>query len=221
MAPRFRIRTLIVSALAATCAVAGASAAKAPLTLKASPASITFGNTVVLSGTAAGVGKGAEVRLFSHPCGFTQAVETQKVKTRAKGAYRFRFQPAITTAYRVVRDVSPGGRSVVKSRSVRVVVRPLVEFKRVASRRYSVDVSVGAGTFFTGKKIQIQRRIHKRWETIAAAKLKQKSSNTAVVAVSTVTLRVGIKHGTLLRAFLPKASAAPCYGVSGSKVVGS
>jgi hypothetical protein len=220
MARRSQIRTLTVTALAATCAVSvAAAAAKAPVTLKASPASISFGKTLVLSGKAAGARKGADINLFSHPCGFTKAVKTLTTKTRAKGVFKFRLQPAITTAYRVIRYAAPG--SVRKSRSVRVVVRPLIKLHSLGSRRFSVDVSVGAGTFFTGKKILIQRRIRKRWETVASAKLKQKSSPTDVVAVSSATLRVGIKHGTLLRAFLPKASASPCYGPSGSQVIGA
>jgi hypothetical protein len=218
MALRSRVRTFTVAALVAACAAAMAAAAARPLlTLKASRTSIVFGKTLVLRGKAAGAGKGAHINLLSRTCGFTKPVHTLVAKTTAKGAFRFRFQPAITTAYRVVRDVPPGRKW--KSRLVRVVVRPLVELRSLGSRRFSVDVSVGAGTFFTGKKILIQRRIRKRWKTVASAKLKQKSSPTAVVAVSAATLRVGVKHGTLLRAVLPKASALSCYGPSGSQVV--
>lgn len=210
---RSRVFSLLLVAVAGGCAAAiAAGAATAPPTLKAAPRVVAFGNNLLLTGTARSAHKGEMVHLLSQPCGFTASAETQQAKTTAKGAFRFKFQPAISTTFRV-RWVNA------TSRGVRVVVRPLVQLKRVAARRYSVDVSAGAGSFFKNKKIVLQRAVGKKWVTVAVARLKQKSSNTAIIAVSSATITARVRSGARVRAFLSAPAAAPCYGASGSAAI--
>jgi hypothetical protein len=210
---RSRVFSLLLVAVAGGCAAAiAAGAALAPPTLKASPRVVAFGSNLLLTGTVPSARKGERVHLLSQPCGFTAPAETQQAKTTAKGAFRFKFQPAISTIFRVT-WVN------VTSRQVRVVVRPLVQLKPVAARQYSVDVSAGAGSFFKNKKIVLQRAVGKRWVTVAVARLKQKSSNTAIIAVSSATITARVRSGSRLRAFLSAPAAAPCYGASASAAV--
>jgi hypothetical protein len=210
---RARIVAFVFTALAAGCAAAiAAAAAAAPPTLKASPKVVAFGKNLVLSGTAGRAN--ARVHLLSQPCGFTAPAETQQTTTKAKGAFRFTFQPAITTVFRVTwaNDTS---------RRVRVVVRPLVQIRRLKAGLYAVDVSAGAGSFFKGKKILVQRKVGKKWVTAGKAVLKQNSSETAITAVSSASVRARAPRQAQVRAFLSAAAAAPCYGASASSVVRS
>jgi hypothetical protein len=213
MSSRLRTWILIAASLAAgyVAAVAVAAAFATP-TLKASHASITFSRNLALTGTVAGARKGNKVHLLSRTCGFTGPAETQQAKTTAKGTYRFFFQPAITTVFSVTWNNKT-------SRRVRVVVRPLVQLRRVGSGRFSVDVSAGAGSFFTGKTILIQRAAGRRWVSVGQAKLKQNSSVTAITAVSSATVRARVSPRALVRAFLSPTAAAPCYGASKSPVI--
>jgi hypothetical protein len=206
---RGRIFVALTAIVGVGVAAVAASAASAPLTLKASPPSVAFSKNLVLSGTALHASNGETVHLMSQPCGFTSPAETQQVKTTAKGTFKFVFQPAITTTF----SVTWGEQ---KSRKVHVVVRPMVELKRVSAGKYTVDVSAGAGSFFTGKKILLQRRKGKKWVKIAAARMKAKSSYTAVTAVSTANLTARVRSGWRVRSFLPGTSAGPCYGAASS-----
>ncbi len=212
---RARILAFLSTAIAVGCAAAiAAAAAAAPPTLKVSPRVVAFGKNLVLTGTAARAHKGDTVHLLSQPCGFTAPAETQQAKTTAKGAFRFSFQPAITTVFRVTWANNT-------SRRVRVVVRPLVQLRRVASGRFSVDVSAGAGSFFTGKKILVQRAVGRKWVTAGKAVLKKNSSNTTITAVSSASVTARVPGRSRVRAFLSAAAAAPCYGGSASSVVRS
>ena len=211
MAPRSRTATIVIAALAAGCAAAAATASSsARPTLKASSVAIPFGDTnLYLTGIAPRARKGQVVHLLSQPCGFTEPAETLKTKTGAKGGFRFTLQPTISTVFRVSWNKKT-------SRPVRVLVRPLVELATVRSGVFAVQVSAGAGSFFTGKQILVQRAVGRKWVTAGSAVLKQKSSNTSFTAVSAATVTARVQHGSRVRAYLSAGAAAPCFGASAS-----
>ena len=154
---RVRRKALTTALLAAAAFSASAFAADG-ISLSATGTRLLFGTDLILSGKA----PNGPVDLLAQPCGFTEPTVIAHA-TSSNGAYRFKFQPTLNTTF-----LTRSGSA--ESVAISVAIRPHVELRRVAAGRYQVDVSTGAGEFFT-KSAVIERRVPStnRWIKVASA----------------------------------------------------
>lgn len=200
-----RARGAIVTAavLTASLALAATAAADGP-TLSTSTPVLQYGANVTLQGSAPGQA-GQTVQLLATGCGFTTGVQIGSATVDANGNYSFSVGPALgMTLVAQIGDAT--------SAPVAIAVQPLVQLRRVGTKLFAVDVSVGAGQFFSSRAtLERFDPKHKRWLSLASGTLRQNSSLGAVTAVSTATIRAAVKPGTRLRAFVGQATVGACY----------
>lgn len=198
----------ILSTLVAVGASSGGLRVARTASLAATPTSLVYGDDTLLQATLpAGVGK---VSVFAKACGFTAFGEIGQAAAPGGNA-RYRLSPARQTAFYLKWDTGRTG-------TVSVRVAPLVEVRKVGG--YAVArVTVGAGEFFVGRPIVIERQSGKQWKAVARGVMKRVSHLTALDAVSGASIRVAIPAGSSVRASVPAASVAPCYAAATSKPV--
>jgi hypothetical protein len=174
-------------------------------TLRLSAKAIEFGKSVRLGGAVPGAGAGIEVQIYSQPCGFTSPVKVASVKTRSDGTYAFSMMPTRNATYFAHTATGNSGLNP-------VAVEPSLTVRRAGSRAFAVDVSVGAGDFFS-KSVSLQRYDARRkaWRTVGSGMLHQKSDTGAIVAVSSATIHAAVKPGTTIRASVGAATLGKCY----------
>jgi hypothetical protein len=174
-------------------------------TLGLSAKAIEFGKALRLGGSVPGAGAGVEVQIYSQPCGFTSPVRVASVKTRADGTYAFSIMPTRNATYFSHTKTGNSGLR-------RIAVEPSLAVRRAGSSVFLVDVSAGAGDFFS-KSVSLQRydTRAKAWRNAGSGLLHQKSDAGAIVAVSSATIHVAVKPGTRVRAFVGAATLGKCY----------
>jgi hypothetical protein len=204
-----RIRAAIGTAACLVAAFAATAAAADAPTLTSSAGMVQFGSGVTLQGLAPGQA-GQTVQVFATGCGFVGSVPVGTATIGADGTYSLGLEPALGMTF-----VAAVGDA--QSAPLAIRVQPLVQLRRVGPKLFGVDVSVGAGQFFTSKAtLQRYETKHKRWLPVAAGALQQKSSFGDVVAVSSATIRAAVKPGTRLRAFVGQAALGTCYAPASS-----
>lgn len=179
-------------------------------TLTLAPTVVDFGASVKLSGVVRGAHAGVDVQILSQPCGFTTPVQSGATKTRSDGSYTFSMSPT--------RSATLYARSSTRPSPGRIVgVRPGVTVTRAGSSKFTVEVSAGAGDFFTGA-VQLQSYVArgKSWHRVASSTLRRQSEATAIVAVSGATIQAHVKAGTTLRAWVGKSTVGACYRAASS-----
>ncbi|MGH2935413.1 MAG: hypothetical protein ACRDL2_13000 [Gaiellaceae bacterium] len=188
-------------------------AGPAPL-FSSSSTAVEFGGDLKLSGRVPGASAGQTVEILAQSCGFTNPVVVANVKTGSAGAYAFTLQPTRNTTFlaRFASATSSGRK---------VKVRPKVELVRRGSRLFQVDISAGAGVFFT-KTVLLQRRdaLHHGWRRTAAGKLRKNSSATALIAVSSAKIHAHVPAGTTVRAVVGAKTLGRCFAASASAPIG-
>jgi len=206
---RRTILTGTIAVVAVGAAVTAASATAGP-TLAGPSGLVPFGSVVTLQGSDSGIPAGQTVEVFSTGCGFTSPVPIGTATTDENGTYSFRFQPALNST--IVVQIGTD-----QSNAVPITVQPQVQLRRLAPNRFAVDVSVGAGQFFTSAAtLQRFDTKSRRWRAVASGVLKQSSSIGAVVAVSSATIRAAVKPGTRLRATIGQSAVGSCYAPASS-----
>jgi hypothetical protein len=188
-----------------------AGASSTGVTLRASVAQLGFGATVTLQGRASA---DALVQLLSQPCGFTGLVQVAAKTAGHDGSFAFRLQPTLETRFQVqVASVHSG--------SVTVRVAPLVALSKVAVRTFLITISVGAGNFFTGEKVQLQTSSGSShgWRTIASGLLGAASRVDQLIAVSSAKVTATVPVGAPVRALFPAAAGSPCFLPSTSPTI--
>jgi hypothetical protein len=202
--PRTRLLLALVAAGGAL-ALSAVAAAADGVTLTPSATTIDFGGSLTLSGTVSNATEGAEAQIYSQPCGFTEPVQIATTVIQPGGTFKYTLQPSLDSSF----FVQSGD---LRSGSTSILVRPKMQLRHVSPRVFVVDVSVGAGEFFSGT-VTLQRfdRLHKKWRSVAAGHLRRNSEPTALVAVSSATIRATVKAGTTLRASIGKATVGQCY----------
>lgn len=207
------LTVVVATALAVAAAqplAAGVDAAAPTLTI--TPRNVVYGvGQVTLAGRVPGAAAGETVRIMSQACRFTEPTEIGTAVTTTGGAFRYRIQPLLNTAFSVRTD---GGASP----AVRVRVKPLIALKRVAGGRFRIEVSTTNGMFLNGRRVVIERAARRGWARVAQATLKKASPETAITVISAATVRARVAAGTRLRARLPQ-SQATCYTAVASSAV--
>ena len=110
------------------------------------------------------------------------------------------------------------------STQVAVKVRPRVTLRKLATRRFRVNVL--AAESFAGKYVVFQRYSvsRARWVTVRRVVLKAGATVTLPInptTTSTATFRARVKARLRVRALLTAAQAGTCYAASASNVVRS
>ena len=207
-----RSRTIAAVALAAgglLIPVSLAAPTAAP-SLKLTPATLEYGKgTVTLSGVVPDKQAGQEIAILSQACLFTEPAEIATVKSGPGGVFRFRVQPLLNTSFRAR---SNGATSA----PVKVTVRPIVEFEKLAAGRFRVRVLTTNPVFLNGKPVLLQRAVGTKWVTFKQATLVKASPETEITVVSAAT--IATRASGRLRAFVPAARG--CYLSAFSRTIG-
>lgn len=156
------------------------------LTLKARLSTVTFGQSVVLTGSFGKDKNGRSVTMYAKPYGAAAFTAVSTLRTDSHGAWQLTAHPGIGTSYRAVSRASA-------SPTITVGVRPLVKLKAAPGR---LAVRVTARKSFRGRTVVIQRLRGTQW--VILSRLVLGSAGTGTVKL----------HGVRVRAVVP---AAPGY----------
>jgi hypothetical protein len=156
------------------------------LTLKAQFSAITFGHSVVLTGSFGKDKSGRSVTMYARPYGASAFTAVSTVRTDPHGGWRLTVRPGIGTSYRAVSRAST-------SPTIAVGVRPLV---KLTASHGGVAVHVTARKSFRGRTVVIQKLRGTHWVTL---------SRLVLGSTGTTTMKI---HAVRVRAVVP---AAPGY----------
>jgi len=208
---------LVVGATALALAAVPAAAAPPTLTLKATPAIVTYGGSTALSGTLTPAKANQKVGVSSQDCG-QGAFKTQaNVKTTATGGYSASQSPTMNENYQ-----AKSGRTT--SPTVSVKVAPLVALKVAGGAVFrKFNATVTAAQTFNGKYVVFQRRNARKhkWVTIKKVTLSTQANGKPPTIVTSKSFTVKIIGHPLARLILPAAQAGTCYTSVASKAVKS
>lgn len=182
----------------------GANAAKPPkpaqpsLTIAAKPASVTYGGSVVITGSRRGQNHGNRpVALQANPYPFAAFKDVAVTRTDSKGAYRFSVKPRRHTHYRTV-SPSPATiyDTVIRSPEVVVHVRLRVGIHLSDStprRGQRVRFFGAVAPKHNGRRVFIQRRRSDgRWVTIARGLTRNAPGNLSRYSKRVRIFRTGV-----------------------------
>jgi hypothetical protein len=133
------------------------------------------------------------------------------VKTIANGAYSSPVTPTIGTAYQATYKN-------VKSASVSIAVRPLLELAKTSAGHYTAKAT--AGQALTGKFVLFQRykKLRKRWVQVQRLPLGAAVPGaTKPAMVSSVSFTSTLPRGARVRMAITAKQAGPCYVAATSK----
>jgi hypothetical protein len=138
----------------------------ATLTIAQGAFRVIAGQYVKLSGTVSGGSTGVAVTVNSQPFGESALTPLTTVYSGAGGSWAYLARPLITTTY----SASASGGT---SSQLTIGVQPAVSLRLVTGGRFATHV-LGAGPF-TGKLVQLQKRIYDQWVTIKRERLDSSS----------------------------------------------
>ena len=201
----------LTAVLGAALATAAGAAPPASLTIAASTTVVNYGSPVTLSGKLSTQKSNQAIGIGATECGKTQQSKAATVKTVAGGTYSAAVTPTIGTAYQATYKN-------VKSASVSITVRPLLELTKVATGSYSAKAT--AGQALTGKFVLFQRyrKLKRRWVQVKRLALGAAVPGaTKPAMVSSVSFKSALPHGTRIRMVITAKQAGPCYAAATSK----
>jgi hypothetical protein len=206
------MKTVLMTAiLGAALAAAAGAAPPVTLTLAASTATVTYGSPVTLSGQLSTQKANQAIGLAATECGSTKQTKAATVKTIANGAYSSSVTPTIGTAYQATYKN-------VKSASISIAVRPLLELAKTSGGHYTAKAT--AGQALTGKFVLFQRykKLRKRWVQVKRLPLGAAVPGaTKPAMVSSVSFTSTLPRGTRVRMLITAKQAGPCYAAASSK----
>ena len=206
---------ILASTLVAGAALAAAATAAAPVTvtLAASATVVSYGKPVTLSGALSTKRANQTVAVQATECGSTRAVKVATVKTTANGAFTTPATPAAATTYQATFKN-------VKSTTVAVAVRPVLQLSRVARGSYTAKVTVGKS--LKGKAVLFQRysTLRKRWVQVKRILLTTEAAGPAKpTVVDSASFRAKVALRARVRLLISTAQATPCFLTATSNVV--
>jgi len=156
------------------------------VSLQMSSLAVVYGNSLRLSGSVFPRHSGTQLKLLARPFMQAEFQEVATISPTAAGKWQMRVKTPFTTSYQ-----ARFGNSA--SRVLTVGVRPDMQVRTLAGDRIWAHVSVSKS--ITGRTIQIQRRSHGRWTTVARHPLDAKASaifTPRMLPAGTSTLRTAI-----------------------------
>ena len=197
----------------AALAAAATAAAPVTVTLTASATTVSYGKPVTLSGVLSTQKANQNIALEATECGSTRAIRAATAKTAATGAYTTPITPAVKTVYQAIFKN-------VKSPTVTVSVRPVLQLTRVARGSYTAKVT--AGRTLKGKTVLFQRyaKLRKRWVQVKKVVLTTEVPGPAKpTVVDSASFRAKVALGARVRLMVSTVQAAPCFLTATSNVV--
>lgn len=206
---------ILATMLTAGAALAAAATAAAPVTvtLAASPTVVSYGKPVTLSGTLSTKRANQAIAIEATECGSTKAVRAATVRTTANGVYTTPVTPTAATTYQAAFKN-------VKSTTVAVAVRPVLQLTRLARGSYTAKVTVGKT--LKGKAVLFQRysTLRKRWIQVKKVVLTTEAPGPAKpTVVDSASFRAKVALRIRVRLLISVVQAAPCYLSATSNVV--
>ena len=197
----------------AALAAAATAAAPVTVTLAASAPVVGYGKPVTLSGVLSSQRANQAIGVEATECGTTKAVKIATVKTVTKGAYTTPATPAAATTYQATFKN-------VKSPTVAVAVKPVLQLIRIARGSYAAKVTVGKT--LKGKAVLFQRysTLRKRWVQVKRVVLTTEAPGTAKpTVVDSAAFRAKVALRARVRLLISTVQAAPCFLTATSNVV--
>jgi plastocyanin len=187
------------------------------LSLTAIPKVVIYGGHSTLSGELATGMANQRIDIFAKECGAAEFTRLTAVTTTSGGTYTVTVQPRKNATYE-------SRFRVLSSTQVPVRVQPRVTLRRLAPRRFRVNVL--AAESYAGKFVLFQRyrSATGRWVTVRSVVLRAGSTLTTPLnptTVSTATFRSRIKARLRVRALLTQAQAGSCYAARASATIRS
>lgn len=187
------------------------------LSLTATPKTIVYGGRSTLSGQLGTGMANQRIDIFVRDCGATEFTRQTTVTTTTGGAYTLTVQPRRNATYE-------SRFRALASTQVLVKVQPRVTIRKLAPRRFRVNVL--AGESYAGKFVLFQRyrAATGRWVTVRSVVLRAGSTVTTPLnptTVSTATFRSRIKARLRVRALLTQAQAGSCHAARASATIRS
>jgi hypothetical protein len=162
---------------------------------------VTFTRSVMLRGQVSKRdSNGEEVLVQAEPYG-SNDFQTVARTTTSNGFWQTLVKPRRNTVYQAVwNNVPSDGKS--------VLVRPLLRLRPASAGR--VAVSASADVSLRGHRVLLQRlsrRLH-MWRTFASVRLRR-FNYTSTAYIASAVVRLHVRHGTIVRAFMTGAQAGP------------
>lgn len=173
------------------------------ITLAASTPRIVFGRHVVLSGTVSTGRAGEVVTILARSFGKGAFTRVGVARTRSGGEWKFAVRPLIRADYQARWKAA-------KSRPLRVVVQPRIDFQMLAAGHFVIRVV--AARSFAGRFVLFQRHAPEgRW--VNARKV-------VLAAASAARFAAPLPAGTsVLRVFMSGDQAGPGYVAAVSRTI--
>jgi len=183
-------------------------------TLTVLPKTVPYGRKVAVAGALASKLSGQQLQVLALQCGVTAPTKLTTITTTTGGAFTYQAQPLKGTAYSVQ---NKGVTSV----SVSAAVMPRLRLGKVASHKYSLQIS--AGDSFAGRYATFQRyrSSTKRWVKVKRVLLQANATGIAPTVITSAAFRSGIRSGVRVRVTLGKAQVGSCYVASRSNTIRS
>lgn len=165
------------------------------LTISARPKTVTYNGLTAITGTLEGTPRASVlVTLEDNPAPFTRGFEKVTVtRTDQNGSFRFAAVPLLNTRYRTTTVVPAATSSAIL---VKVKMKVFLEVgERTPSPRERVEFSGTVVPEHDGQPVEIQRRKHGRWRTVAHAKLKDTGAD-----LSSFSRRIRVRRSGTYRA---------------------
>jgi hypothetical protein len=206
---------ILASTLVAGAALAAAATAAAPVTvtLAASAAAVNYGKPVTLSGVLSTKRANQPIAIEATECGSTKAIKAATVRTVANGLYSTPVTPVAATTYQATFKN-------VKSTTVSVAVRPVLQLTKVARGSYTAKVT--AGKTLKGKAVLFQRysTLRKRWIQVKRVLLTTEAPGPAKpTVIDSASFRAKVALRARVRLLISTVQAAPCFLSATSNVV--
>jgi hypothetical protein len=212
---RIFLLALAVFSVAPAGSIAAKTKAAPSVTLQATPLIVVYGGSTSLSGAISTGQTNQKVEVLAQECGASAMKPLATATSTTGGAYSTTAQPRLNTAYEARFKNATSAAATVK-------VRPVLTLRRLALRKFSVNVL--AAQSFAGHAVLFQRfaRSTSRWVTVKTVLLKAGPTVTSPInptITSTVTFRARIKSRLKVRALLTQAQAGSCYLGTRSAVI--
>jgi plastocyanin len=167
---------------------------------------VTFPRAITLRGSISPANTGRVTVQAREPG--ADSFDDVTTTSATNGIWRVVVKPGQNTVYRAVWKNVPSNERA-------VFVKPLVSLKQVGRRLFGVSVHAAANLRY--HRVLIQRRTHHGWRTLKSVRLKRLRATATQVVVS-ASFRLRLAHGTIIRALMTRAQAAPFqYGPAVSR----
>lgn len=181
------------------------------VTLNASASVVSYGASVMLTGTVAG-SSGDTVTILARPGIARTAQALGTTTTDSNGNFSKTVIPRMKTVF-TARALGA------ESQAVSINVRPLLKVRHIVGGKLFVQLT--SAKSFVGQYVNAQAFVHGRWTTVKRVFLTRRSIGISPTIFSSASFRLTVRHGLKLRAFLTLSQAGSSYTSATSNTITS